>query len=135
MARHKWIAEDFNWKIFSVILAVVVWLTVYKIRDEPGAPGLLAIQNTFTNVPVLAVSASADVQDASIAPETVSVTVGGAPGIMSVLQTNQLHAIVDLTGIDSAHDLKRRVDIAPPPGVTLLKIDPAEVTVTIPQKP
>jgi YbbR domain-containing protein len=131
MARHKWIAEDFNWKIFSVILAVVVWLTVYKIRDEPGAPGLLAIQNTFTNVPVLAVSAGADVQEASIVPEAVSVTVSGSPGIMSVLQTSQLHAIVDLTGIDLAHDLKRRIYLAPPPGVTILKIDPSDVTVTI----
>jgi YbbR domain-containing protein len=132
MAKRKWITEDFNWKIFSVILAVVVWLTVNKIRNNPGAPGLLAIQNTFTNLPVLAVSASAEVQDARIAPEAVSVTVSGAPGIMAVLETNRLHAIVDLTGIDSAHNLKWRVAVAPPPGVTLLKIDPPEVAVTIP---
>jgi YbbR domain-containing protein len=134
MAKRKWIAEDFNWKIFSVILAVVVWLTVYKIRDGSVAPGLLAISNTFTNVPVLAVSATADVQNARIAPDAVSVTVSGASGLMAVLQTNGLQAIVNLTGIDSAHDLKRRVDVAPPPGVTLLNVDPPEVTVTIPQK-
>ena len=134
MAKRKWITEDFNWKFFSVILAVVVWLTVYKIRDNPGAPGLLAIQNTFTNVPVSVVSAGADVHDIQVAPGRVDVKVSGPPDIMETLQANRLHAFVNLTGIDSAHDLKRRVDVAPPPDVTLLSVDPPEVTVTIPQK-
>ena len=134
MAKRDWLNEDFNWKIFSMILAVVVWLTVHKIRDEPGAAGLLAVPNTFNNVPVLVVSATADVQDARVAPDSVSVTISGAPDLIAVLRTNQLHAMVNLTGIDSAHDLKRHVDIMVPPGVTLLRVDPPELTVTIPEK-
>lgn len=135
MAKRKWITEDFNWKFFSVILAVVVWLTVHNnIRDEPVMSGLLAVQNIFTNVPVSAVSASAGVHDVRVVPDTVSVTVSGAFDLIAVLQTNRLHAIVNLTGIDSAHDLKRHVDVAMPLGVTLLNVDPPEVTVTIPQK-
>jgi YbbR domain-containing protein len=132
MANHKWIAEDFYWKVFSVVLAVLVWLTVHKIRDEPIAPGILAVQNTFTNLPVLAVSADTSVRDARIAPDSVSVTVSGSPDIIAILQTNQLHAFVNLSGIDSSYDLKRHVDIAPPPGVTLLNVSPPDVTVTIP---
>ena|ERR1700722_5588741 len=134
MAKREWLTEDFNWKLFSVVLAVVVWLTVHKIRDEPGAPGLLAVPNTFSNVPVLAVSATADVHDAHVAPNAISITISGAPDLIAVLQTNQLHAIVNLTGIDSAHDLKRHVDVTLPPGVTLLNVDPPEVTVAIPAK-
>ncbi|HTV76496.1 MAG TPA: CdaR family protein [Candidatus Baltobacteraceae bacterium] len=132
MANHKWIAEDFYWKIFSVILAVVVWLTVHNIRDEPVATGILAVQNTFTNVPVLAVSADTDMRNVHVTPDSVSITVSGSPDIIAILQTNQLHAFVNLTGIDSSYDLKRHVDIAPPLGVTLLNVDPPEVTVTIP---
>lgn len=133
MAKRKWITDDFVWKFFSVIIAVGVWLIIHKIRDEPAAPGLLAVSNTFTNVPVLAVSAGAEALSARVAPDSVSVTVSSAPGVMAVLEASQLHVIVNLTGIDSAHDLKRRVYVAPPPGVTLLKVDPSEVTVTIPK--
>jgi YbbR domain-containing protein len=133
MAMRKWITDDFIWKFFSVIIAVGVWLIIHKIRAEPSAPGLIAVSNTFTNVPVLAVSAGAQASSARVAPDSVSVTVSSSPGVMEVLQASQLHVIINLTGIDSAHDLKRRVYVAPPPGVTLLKVEPSEVTVTIPK--
>ena len=38
---------------------------------------------------------------------------------MAVLQANKIHAIVNLTGIDSASDLRLHVDVSAPPGVTL----------------
>jgi len=131
MPMRKWIAEDFKWKIFSLILAVVVWLIVNRIRSGTVATGLLAVSNTFTNVPVQVVSANADVNNARVAPASISVTVSGAPGVIAVLQTNQLRAIVDLTGIDAAHDLKQPVNVMPPPFVTILKIAPPDVTITI----
>ncbi|HUB86992.1 MAG TPA: CdaR family protein [Verrucomicrobiae bacterium] len=131
MANRKWITEDFYWKIFSVALAVIVWLIVNKIRSGTVATGLLSVSNTFTNVPVIAVAANANVQNARVVPGAVSVTVSGAPSIVATLETNQLHATVDLTGIEVAHNLIRNVDVALPPRVTIIEVDPSVVAVTI----
>ena len=131
MASRKWITNDFYWKLFSVVLAVVVWLIVDKIRSGTVATGLLSVSNTFTNVPVIAVAANADVHQARVQPGSVSITVSGAPSVVATLETNQVHATVDLTGIEVAHNLIRNVDVALPPRVTIIEVDPSVVAVTI----
>jgi len=37
---RDWITKDFWWKLFSVTLAVIIWLTVHKIYEEPKHPPL-----------------------------------------------------------------------------------------------
>jgi len=51
------------------------------------------------------------------------------------LQANQIRATVDLTGVDAGKDLKRRVDVSAPSGITLISVEPASVGVLIPPKP
>ena len=136
---RDWLIKDFGWKLFSAILALAIWLTVHKILDESAPPPVVVtpappspVATTFTNLPVLIVSAAADVREFHVTPNTVTVTVSGQPEIMAVLQANQVHALVDLTDIEAARNLQRRVDITTPAGVTLVNVDPAEVNVVIP---
>ena len=134
---RDWVTKDFGWKLFSLFLAVAIWLTVHKIYEEPGAASGLAVGNTVTfgNLPVLVVSAASDVRDFRVAPATVAVKVSGAPEVMADLQANQIHAVVDLTDVQSARDLRRRVDVSTPPGVTLVSVDPPKVGVIVPPPP
>ena len=127
--------KDWGWKLFSLILAVGIWVTVHRIID-PRTTGVVAAGNpvTYDNLPVLIVSAAADVRDFRVAPGVVSVTVNGSPDVMSVLEANQIRATVDLTDIESAKDLKRRVDVSVPSGVTLVSVDPPRVGVIVPPK-
>jgi hypothetical protein len=74
------------------------------------------------------------VGDFRVLPGTVSVTVGGPPDTMATLQADQIRAVVDLTDIASARDLRLRVDVSTPPGVTLLGVDPPRVGVILPPK-
>ena len=128
--------KDWGWKLFSVILAVVIWLTVHNII-EPKNIAITASGTTLTygNLPVLIVSTAADVRDYRVVPGVVSVTVSGSPDVIAVLQANQIRAMVDLTDIESAKDLKRRVDISVPSGITLISVEPARVGVIIPPQP
>ena len=136
---REWLIKDFGWKMFSVFLALAIWLTVHKILDESVSSPVVVpalppntVAMTFTNLPVLVVSAAADVRAFQVKPSAVTVTVSGQSEIIAVLRASQIHALVDLTDIGAAHGLPRRVDISMPAGVALVNIEPAEVSVVIP---
>ena len=136
---RDWFIKDFGWKLFSVLLALAIWLTVHKILEESAPPPVVVpslppspVATTFTNLPVLIVSAAADVREFHVTPSAVTITVSGQPEIMTALRMDQIHALVDLTDIEAARNLQRRVDISTPTGVTLVDVDPAEVNVVIP---
>ena len=135
MAMRDWVIKDLGWKIFSLFLAVVVWLTVSQIREEPGTPAAPGIENTYGNLPVYLLSATADVRNYHIDPDTVVVTVSGPLKIMAVLQANQIHAMVNLTNIESSPDSHLPVEVSTPAGVTLVSVEPAEVDVMVPPLP
>jgi hypothetical protein len=136
---RDWFIKDFGWKLFSVGLALAIWLTVHKILEESAPPPVVVppslpspVATTFTNLPVLIVSAAADVREFHVTPNVVTVTVSGQPEIMAGLRESQIHALVDLTDIEAARSLQRRVDISTPAGVTLVDVEPSEVNVVIP---
>jgi YbbR domain-containing protein len=131
---REWITKDLGWKLFSLFLAVVVWLTVHKIYEEPRQSAVAANDNTVTygNQQVLVVSTAADVEDFRVAPNAVSVTVSGPPDVMAILQANKIRATVDLSDIQTNLDLKRRVEVSTPPGVTLVSVNPSRVGIIMP---
>jgi hypothetical protein len=133
-AFRAWLVDDVGWKFFSLILAVAIWLTVHRLLTETAPSAVNAGGSTLTygNLPVLVVAAASDVHLYRVAPESVKVTVSGSPEAISVLQANQIRATVDLTGVDSARELKRAVDVSVPAGVTVLKVEPAKVGVIVP---
>jgi hypothetical protein len=131
---NDWMTKDFWWKLFSMVLAVVIWVTVYKIREEPGVPAAVTgVPLTYGSLPVLVFSAASDVRDFRVQPGTVSVKVSGPADVMAVLQANQIHPVVNLTDITGGgRNLKRRVEVSTPPGVTLVSVEPAEVGILFP---
>lgn len=134
---RDWFTKDLSWKLFSVFLALTIWLTVHKIREAPDLSDEMTPGTTLTygNLPVEIVSAMADVHDYRVVPAALIVKVSGPPKVMAVLQANEIHAIVNLTGILPGRNPKWPVLVSTPPGVTLISVDPPEVGVIIPPKP
>jgi YbbR domain-containing protein len=134
---RDWLTKDFWWKFFSVALAVIIWVTVHKIYEEPRPTGAAVNGSTFTynNLPVHVVSASVDVHDFRVAPASVKVTVSGPVESMNTLQIGHVHAVVDLTDTNLAHDSRLPVEISAPTNVTIIGIDPPGVLVIIPPAP
>lgn len=134
---RDWITKDLSWKLFSIFLALTIWLTVHKIRDEPDVSAMAdaGTSLTYGNLAVETVSTAGDVHDYRVAPVAVVVMVSGPPKVMAVLQANEIHAFVNLTKFDPIKNPKMPVEVSTPPGVTLISVDPPEVGVIIPPKP
>ena len=129
--------KDWSWKLFSLLLALGIWLTVHRILQESSAPVQTSGRSTLTyeNLPVLIVSSAADVSHYRVDPTSVRVTVSGPPEVMDKLEASQVRAVVDLTDIASTKGLQRQVNIFAPPNVTLNHVDPQTVTVLPPPPP
>jgi YbbR domain-containing protein len=131
MLRELFI-KDWAWKLFSLLLAVAIWLTVHRIL-EPEAASLVERTSMFTyqDMAVHIVSSSADMSLYHVVPEDVRVTVTGPPEVMDQLQASQVRALVDLTGNPAS---RAPVSVIAPPGVTLMGVDPPMVSVIVPPK-
>ncbi|MGD0745030.1 MAG: hypothetical protein ABSA45_07730 [Verrucomicrobiota bacterium] len=134
MALRDWFIKDLGWKLFSIVLAVVIWLTVNNILLESGnyTVPVAGEKQIYDDLPVLVVSESSDVRNYRVLPGMVSVTVSGPPNVMAILQANQIRAVADLTGIESDNEKHRHVDVSTPAGVTLVSVKPSSVDVIIP---
>jgi YbbR domain-containing protein len=124
--------KDWGWKLFSIFLAVAIWLTVHRIL-EPEATLLADRTKTiiYENLPVKVISSVTDVSLYHVTPGIVKVTVSGPPEVMDQLKASQVRAVVDLA--DSASG-SGQVSILAPPNVSLVHVDPQTVFVTPPQK-
>src|ERR1700749_1685472 len=97
------IAKDFWLKLFSLALAILIWLTVYySINGETSNSPLLAllghpVDETIMTVPIRISATSA--QSFSVDPSEVRVTLRGDPKLLKTLRNDDVRAQVDLTGI------------------------------------
>jgi YbbR domain-containing protein len=135
--RHLFF-DDFWLKLFSFVLAVLIWITVsLAIQKEVSPVAALTTplsERTLSHLPVLVMSPAAEVRSFQVSPGEVEVTVQGDARILQKLQNKDIRVTLDLTGIEEAQRLRKRIDVATPPGVTLVSSVPEEVKVTSPPK-
>ena len=134
------VVHDFWLKLFSLGLAFLIWYIVspaaYKKEASPVAALVNAApEQTFVNVPVLIMSAAADVHDFKVSPNQVIVTVSGESRRLGEIRAQDIRALVDLTGIEAAPRGSRlRIGVTTPTGITLVRVVPEEVEVIVPGK-
>jgi hypothetical protein len=128
--------KDVGWKLLSLGLAIAIWLTVEKILTESATPvqGTTPTPIIYDNKAVTIVSGTADMHLYRLVPASVKITLTGPSSVMADLQASQIHASVDLTGFDPDSKGSYPVDVAPPPGVTLVSVVPSKVAVIPPPK-
>jgi len=133
------IVKDFWLKLLSVAVAVLIWVTVsIAIRQELDISAVTtnsANGRTFSHLPVLVVSSAADVHEFEVQPSHVEVEVRGSPNVLSMLTDKDVRVTVDLTDVGPAQNVRKRVEVATPPGVMFVRVFPAEVEVSVPPKP
>ena len=137
MALREIVTKDTGWKAFSVLLAFIIWITVKSVSTGmPTGEDALStwVTQSFNDLPVLVVSAAADVREFKVSPETVDIKIRARPEVISKLQQKDIHASVDLTDIEAARDLRKRVDVSTPTGVIVVSVSPPDLEVVVPPK-
>lgn len=137
--RHLFL-KDFWLKLFSFALAALIWFTVNIAinRETAGAPALSLTpteEKVFSALPVVVLSSAEDVRTVRVNPKDVEVTVQGEPKLLKDVRAKDIRVLLDLTGIPAAHDMRVRVGVTLPAGVSLSRVNPEEVQVAFPAKP
>ena len=125
--------KDLTLKLFSLAMAVLIYYTTSSFVDIKNEMGMAVTLRTFRDLPVLIVSSAADVRRFKVLPDTVDVTIQGDTKVLAGLQNNDIRPLVDLTGIESATDLRKRIEVSTPPGVTQIGVVPPDVRVIFPK--
>ncbi len=122
------ILEDFWLKLLSLGLAVLIWFTLSLASQKEGG----TTRQVFHALPVAVVSATDDVRNFRVSPGSVEVTVQGDASTVHDLHSKDLRVFVDLTGVATARELSKRINVAVPPGVMLVEVVPAEGQIIFP---
>jgi YbbR domain-containing protein len=125
--------QNLGWKILSLALAIAFWATIKTVSTERGDQ----VERLYINLPVRIVSSTTDVRTFKVTPDQVAVTVKGRGDVMKALTDRELHIFADITGADTSatRHFTRRVQVAIPVGVTIVRVDPTEVVVDVPASP
>jgi YbbR domain-containing protein len=126
---RDFLPQNLGWKLLSLVLAVVIWLTIKALSSEQGQT-----EKMFINLPIQIVSGTADVRAFTVEPDIARVTVRGRPGAISRLTEREILVRVDITSADSNQSFRRHLDVSVPNGVTVIRIEPTEVQLTPPPK-
>src|SRR5262245_47350466 len=103
--------KDIIWKVISLLVAMTIYFTVQEVRKDRMPSELLGQweSRTLTNQPVLIVSAAADVRQFKVDPDVVNVTIRARPEVMIGVIDRDIQVHVDLTDVESARNLRKRV--------------------------
>ena len=112
------------WKRALAFLAIVSLIGAVAFT---GAKFVLS-----KKLPVTILASAEDVHNFRVSPSEVAVTVQGNPRTLQNLQINDIRAIVDLTGVGAARDLRKRIEVSVPAGISQVRVTPEEVRVIFP---
>ena len=124
------VLEDVWLKLFSLALAILTWLTVTFVSPKD----IRNDKRVFSNLPVVVLASAEDVRNFKVSPTEVEVTVQGDPKTVQNLQNNDIRVMVDLTAVGAARELRKRVEVSVPAGITHLRVAPEEVQVIPPDR-
>ena len=124
------IFRNFGWKLLSLALAIVIWLTIRTVSAEQGQT-----EKMFVNLPIKIVSSTTDVRAYQVEPKQGTVTLKGRPGAVNRLDDREIRLLVDISSADVTQSSRQHVDVIVPNGITVIRFEPLDVQIIPPPKP
>lgn len=132
MSARQFIERNFWLKVFALILALLTWITVrFAISRQLtfGSAPITAVTRVFPKSQVRILSGPDLADRLRLAPHEVTVTLSGDATILEKLTGKEITPFVNVSKGFFGSGGIGKVEIFAPAGVSILKIEPAEVTV------
>ncbi|MDB6022529.1 MAG: YbbR family protein [Pedosphaera sp.] len=124
MAAPDYILHNFWWKLLSLLLAALTWLTIQTAlqRDETlrQTPVVGSFSRTFPAVPVTLLTSATNANRYLPDVQTVSVDISGPADQLQKLQEREIHAYIDVSDAGDEKQFRRPIQAQVPRD---LKID------------
>jgi YbbR domain-containing protein len=121
------ILHNFWWKLLSLLLAALTWLTIEtafkneeKLRETPVVVG--PSSRSFPSIPVTVLSSVANAGRFKVMPSTVKVEVRGSQEELESLQMQDIKAFVDVTDAGDEMKFRKTIQLQTPKDVTALTV-------------
>ena len=140
MALRDFILHNFWWKLLSLLLAGLTWLTIETALEREHkseqSPVVGAFSRTFPALPITVLTSSTNSNRFRLSPSTVSVDVSGPADQLQKLQEREIHVYIDLSDVGDEKQLRRPIQAQVPQELKVEKLDPISTTaerITIPK--
>lgn len=130
MALRSLLFDNLWLKLFSLLLATLIWLTVRTSLNSATRE----TTRRFARQPVVVMTESEEYRSFSVEPQQVSVTVRGPAALIDDMNDRDIHAFVQLAGENSMAGMYP-VEVHVPPGVTVVLVAPRTVLVRMANTP
>ena len=122
------ITRNLGWKVLSVLLATLVYLSL-----RSGMPGRLRHGGTIScpRREVSLLKSPGDTREFRVEPATVDIVVGGDGEVLARLEPADLTVFVRMDKGPLPPSPPQPVQVHAPAGVTVLAVRPAEVTISL----
>ena len=133
MAARNNILNNFWWKLFSLLLAALTWITIQTVleRDQTLVQSPIITVNTreFPSVPLHLMASSFNTNRFRTIPPDVIVELGGSEDVLKGVEAKEITAFVEVTDIGDEKLTRRDVHVVAPRNLKLVGVRPANVSV------
>jgi hypothetical protein len=132
MSFRTFIQHNFWLKLFSLLLATLIWFAIdFWIQSgrTPESPIINPATKQFLRIPVRILSKPDDPRLFKVEPSEVLLTVVGEEAVLRDLKAQNISAFVDLTKVRSLRETNQQIKLDIPSGVTVIRIEPRTANV------
>jgi hypothetical protein len=133
MSFRALIQHNFWLKLFSLLLATLIWFAIHFWIDsgnpQPQSPIINPLTREFFRLPVRVLTQPGDARVFKVEPDQVIVTITGEAAVIRDLSAKSIFVYVDLSNIRSVRETNQQVKLDIPKGVTLMDVVPRAVNV------
>jgi YbbR domain-containing protein len=128
MARRDYILHNFWWKLLSLLLAALTWLTIQtefeKDQDLRETPVMTSSARIFPAIPINLLGAPGTLKRYKLDPATVSVEVSGSADELSRLREQDIFVYVDIRNAGDEKQFRRTIQAHVPHDMSVEHLSP-----------